>query len=71
MEYRLDRGVALIQSEVILRVKSAYSDIVIDRKFKNGSFVAAVVFTEEYVISSITAKDSRVILYVVPKSQQT
>ncbi len=67
MDFQLHPTVAKITSPIILRVKSKYSDTYFEHKYNNGYEVSTIVFTDEYVVKSIKARDSMVVLTLVAK----
>lgn len=67
MDFQLHPSVSKIASPIILRVKSKYSDTYFEHKYNNGYEVSTIVFTDEYVVKSIKARDSMVVLTLVAK----
>lgn len=67
MDFQLHPSVSKIESPIILRVKSKYSDTYFEHKYNNGYEVSTIVFTDEYIIKSIKARDSMVVLTLVAK----
>ena len=67
MDFQLHPSVCKITSPIILRVKSKYSDTYFEHKYNNGYEVSTIVFTDEYIVKSIKARDNMVVLTLVAK----
>ena len=65
MDFQLHPSVEKITSPIILRVKSKYSDTYFEHKYNNGYEVSTIVFTDEYEVKSIRARDNMVVLTLV------
>lgn len=58
LTYRLDPGLLVIQSPVILKTEDS------ETGYENGAAVVEAIFEKRYTIDSITAEDDKVVICV-------
>ena len=65
MDFQLHPSVSKITSPIILRVKSKYSDTYFEHKYNNGYEVSTIIFTDEYKVKSVKARDNMIVLSLI------
>jgi len=65
MDFQLHPSVSKIASPIILRVKSKYSDTYFEHKYNNGYEVSTIIFTDEYEVKSVKARDNMIVLTLI------
>ncbi|MBR0230688.1 MAG: hypothetical protein IJQ53_00420 [Clostridia bacterium] len=65
MDFQLHPSVSKITSPIILRVKSKYSDTYFEHKYNNGYEVSTIIFTDEYEVKSVKARDNMIVLSLI------
>lgn len=65
MDFQLHPSVSKITSPIILRVKSKYSDTYFEHKYNNGYEVSTIIFTDEYEVKSVKARDNMIVLTLI------